>query len=137
MIGNRFPHPVDRHVGARLRLRRMTQGLTQNDVAETVGVSFQQLQKYERGRNRVSASRLHRLALALKAPTSWFFEDLPDAVDPSAEDRRSEMLLNFLTSAEGVELSRLFFRIPTSQRLQVLALARVLANDKTSSASED
>jgi transcriptional regulator with XRE-family HTH domain len=73
------PHPIDVHVGARIRLRRITRGLTQSDLARRVGISFQSVQKYERGENRVSASRLHEFAEALGVGEQYFFDGLtPD-----------------------------------------------------------
>lgn len=74
-----LPHPVDVHVGARLRLKRKIAGISQVELAAAIGVTFQQIQKYEAGTNRISASSLHAAAAALKAPIAWFFQDLgPD-----------------------------------------------------------
>lgn len=70
------PHPVDRHVGQRLRLRRALLGMSQEKLAELVGVTFQQIQKYERGRTRIGASRLYDIARVLEVPVAWFFEEL-------------------------------------------------------------
>jgi transcriptional regulator with XRE-family HTH domain len=70
------PHPIDVHVGSRIRLRRITHGLTQTDLARLVGISFQSVQKYERGENRVSASRLYEFAEALGVPAQYFFDGL-------------------------------------------------------------
>ena len=78
------PNPVDLHVGARIRMRRRELGLSQETLAEAIGITFQQLQKYERGANRISASRLYALALVLKISIEWCFEGLPDPQDPDA-----------------------------------------------------
>lgn len=80
MAHKRIPngHPVDVHVGARLRLRRILLGLSQEKLGEALGLSFQQVQKYERGSNRVSASRLWQIAKVLEVPVSFFFDDMPD-----------------------------------------------------------
>jgi transcriptional regulator with XRE-family HTH domain len=125
------PHYVDLHVGGRLRLRRKTLGLSQTAVAEAVGLTFQQLQKYERGSNRISASRLHELATVLKMPVSWFFEGLPapetaKAVADPRVDERSRLANAFLLSTEGLELARLFPTVPKSARGRLLSLIRMM-----------
>ena len=75
------PHPIDLHVGARIRLKRKMAGISQIDLAAALGVTFQQVQKYEAGTNRISASKLHATATLLKAPIVWFFDGL-DAQNP-------------------------------------------------------
>ena len=83
--GREAIRPIDRHVGQRIRARRKERGLSQNRLAEAIGVTFQQVQKYERGANRVVASRLFDLAAALNVPVDYFFDDAPtDALDDSA-----------------------------------------------------
>lgn len=130
------PHVVDLHVGGRLRIRRKTLGLSQTVVAEAVGLTFQQLQKYERGSNRISASKLHAFAQVMKVPVGWFFEGLPDPLvrsdgaepDPVAE-QRALMANAFLRSTEGLELARLFPTVPQAARGRLLALIRMMAED--------
>src|SRR5580698_2110252 len=89
LLETRAPNPVDLHVGARMRLRRRMQGVSQEKLADALGLTFQQVQKYERGANRVSASKLYEIAAALKAPVSYFFDGLADPAGegdaPSAE----------------------------------------------------
>src|SRR5580692_8901907 len=80
---DRSPNPVDLHVGARIRMRRRMLGVSQEKLADALGLTFQQVQKYERGANRVSASKLYEIAAALKTPVAYFFEGL---ADPSRED---------------------------------------------------
>src|SRR5580698_3474137 len=80
---SRLPNPIDLHVGARIRLRRRMQGVSQEKLADALGLTFQQVQKYERGANRVSASKLYEIAAALHAPVSYFFDGL---ADPSSAD---------------------------------------------------
>ena len=75
-----MPHPVDVHVGARLRFKRKLLGLSQTDLGNALGLSFQQIQKYENGANRVSASRLYQLTSILDVPISFFFEDMPSEI---------------------------------------------------------
>src|SRR5580698_8757948 len=73
---SRLPNPIDLHVGARIRLRRRMQGVSQEKLADALGLTFQQVQKYERGANRVSASKLYEIAAALRAPVAYFFDGL-------------------------------------------------------------
>ena len=125
----RKPSPVDAHVGARIRLRRKLLGLSQQQLAERLGLTFQQVQKYERGVNRVSASKLSETAQVLEAPVMHFFEGLegrePKTARPAA---REAAVTAFLMTSEGLELASLFPRIPKGRmRHQVLELVRTLA----------
>src|SRR4029077_3697481 len=83
LLVSRLPNPVDLHVGARIRLRRRMQGVSQEKLADALGLTFQQVQKYERGANRVSASKLYEIPAALRSPISYFFDGL---ADPAVED---------------------------------------------------
>ena len=126
------PHYVDLHVGARLRLRRKSLGLSQTVVAAAVGLTFQQLQKYERGANRISASKLHALAHVLTTSVGWFFEGLPDPVAPDNPltenaERVARVTQAFVMSSEGVELARAFPTVSSAGRRQILDLMRALA----------
>jgi transcriptional regulator with XRE-family HTH domain len=120
------PNPVDRHVGLRIRLRRKELGISQERLAESIGLTFQQVQKYERAANRVSASKLWEMARALNTSVSYFYEGLPSdgfIVDggPRLED--------FLLTTEGIELARYFPQIPRSGvRRQILELVRTMAS---------
>ena len=96
------PHPVDRHVGARLRLRRLQLGMSQERLGESAGVTFQQIQKYERGANRISASRLVEFAQALEVSVGYFFEGIAVASEPSSIDTR---VSDFINSPDGVALA--------------------------------
>src|ERR1700749_3490946 len=109
------PNPVDRHVGARIRMRRRIQGVSQEKLADALGLTFQQVQKYERGANRVSASKLYEIAAALKAPVAYFFDGLADPTsNQSAEHGPSDeqTVHTFLMTAEGLELAKLFPSLP-------------------------
>ena len=75
----RGPNPIDLHVGARIRMRRRLLGVSQERLAEALGLTFQQVQKYERGANRVSASKLYEIARTLQTPVTYFFDGLADA----------------------------------------------------------
>ncbi len=117
-------HPVDVHVGKRIRHRRWMVGMTQQQLAEQVGIKFQQIQKYETGMNRVSASRLWDIADALSVPVSFFFEGLSD------KGKSSENTLpgDILADREALELVRSYYAIPENQRRQLFELARVLSD---------
>jgi transcriptional regulator with XRE-family HTH domain len=120
---------VDLHVGARLRYRRMSIGMSQEALAEAVGLRFQQIQKYEKGQNRIGAGRLFRLAAALKVPISFFFEDLSQEAGENLAAAREP--LDFLNRPEGMELARHFLRIedPTTRR-KLVELVRSMAGDE-------
>ena len=121
-------HPVDIHVGKRVRQRRWMMGVTQQQLAERVGIKFQQIQKYETGMNRISASRLWDIAHALDAPVSFFFEGLEGA--ESAEDAAGRPALpgDVIADREALELVRSYYAIPEAQRRRLFDLARVLSD---------
>ena len=118
-------HPVDVHVGKRIRHRRWVSGTTQQQLADQVGIKFQQIQKYETGMNRVSASRLWDIAHALGVDVAFFFEGL-DAAD-LGEDA-SGMPSDILSDKEALELLRSYYAIPENQRRRLFDLARVLSD---------
>ena len=116
------PHPVDVHVGQRLRMRRTLLGMSQEMLAERLGISFQQLQKYEKGSNRLSASRLFELSRILEVPVSFFFEELPADGSP-AEEAEPDPLMK----RESLELVRAYYDIPDPQiRQRLVELIRLL-----------
>jgi transcriptional regulator with XRE-family HTH domain len=131
LLESRPPNPVDLHVGARIRLRRRMQGVSQEKLADALGLTFQQVQKYERGANRVSASKLYEIATALQAPVSYFFDGLADpATDEGGATRPSDeqTVHAFLMTAEGLELAKLFPGLPRGRiRRRFLDLMRALA----------
>ncbi|MGH6908715.1 MAG: helix-turn-helix domain-containing protein [Phenylobacterium sp.] len=121
------PNPVDRHVGLRIRLRRRELGLSQERLADAIGLTFQQVQKYERAANRVSASKLWEMSRVLAAPISYFYGGLDDTVDSSTGVARDEVQ-EFLLTPEGVELASSFLKISRSQvRRKILDLVRAVA----------
>lgn len=117
-------HPVDVHVGKRIRHRRWIVGTTQQQLAEKVGIKFQQIQKYETGMNRVSASRLWDIARAMGVEISFFFEGL-DGMASEAGD--NDMPSDLLSDREALELLRSYYAIPENQRRRLFELARVLS----------
>ncbi len=119
-------HPVDVHVGKRVRHRRWLVGMTQQQLAEKVGIKFQQIQKYETGMNRVSASRLWDIAEALGVSVSFFFEGLNAGSDP-AQKADAGVPGDILSDKEALELVRSYYAIPENQRRRLFDLARVLS----------
>jgi transcriptional regulator with XRE-family HTH domain len=121
------PNPVDRHVGLRIRLRRKELGVSQERLAESIGLTFQQVQKYERAANRVSASKLWEMARALDTTVAYFYEGLP--LNGRLELGSGPRLEDFLLTAEGMELARYFPQIAKSGvRRQILELVRTMAD---------
>ncbi|MDA0319316.1 MAG: helix-turn-helix domain-containing protein [Paracoccaceae bacterium] len=119
-------HPVDVHVGKRIRHRRWLVGMTQQQLAQHVGIKFQQIQKYETGANRVSASRLWDISETLEVPISFFFEGLErEQAQQSATDSVPPDLMG---DKEALELIRSYYSIPENQRRRLFDLARVLSN---------
>ncbi len=130
------PHLVDIHVGGRIRMRRKAVGLSQTQLADSVGITFQQLQKYERGTNRVSASKLYGMAVTLQTSVSWFFESMPPLESEGEGDRRTQAVRRFMATEEGLELASLVPQLPLAQRLQILALAKTLSAERIDSEDE-
>lgn len=131
------PNPIDVHVGSRVRMRRMLVGLSQEKLGERLGLTFQQVQKYEKGSNRISASRLYRMAQILGVPVQFFFEGLPNPPDAEPETKRSNSsqeadaesaIMDFLSSSEGLQLNRAFTGIrEPSVRRKVVELVKAMA----------
>ncbi|MFN3938592.1 MAG: helix-turn-helix domain-containing protein [Gemmobacter sp.] len=113
-------HPVDAHVGKRIRHRRWMLGMTQQQLADRVGIKFQQIQKYETGMNRVSASRLFDIAQVMDVPVSFFFDGLEAAA-------QEETATDLLGDKEALDLIRAYYAIPEAQRRRLFDLARVLS----------
>jgi transcriptional regulator with XRE-family HTH domain len=129
------PNPIDIHVGSRIRLRRTMLGMSQEKLGESLGITFQQVQKYEKGTNRVGASRLQNIASILNVPVSFFFEDAPDdGVPPAAaglEENSSTYVVNFLSSSEGLQLNRAFVKIADPKvRRRIIDLVKSLADEE-------
>lgn len=121
-------HPVDVHVGKRVRHRRWLIGMTQQQLAERVGIKFQQIQKYETGANRISASRLWDIADALEVPVSFFFEGLQEATAEEASNADAAVPNDLLGDKEALDLVRSYYAIPENQRRRLFELARVLSD---------
>ena len=119
-------HPVDEHVGKRLRQRRWLVGMTQQQLAEHVGIKFQQIQKYETGANRVSASRLWDIASTLDVSINFFFDGLQS--EKGVKIQSDAMPSDLMGDKEALDLVRSYYAIPENQRRRLFDLARVLSD---------
>ncbi|MEE9347212.1 MAG: helix-turn-helix domain-containing protein [Robiginitomaculum sp.] len=131
--GPRSPNPVDIHVGTRVRLRRQVMKYSQEKLGNALGVTFQQVQKYERGSNRVGASRLWKMSQVLDVPITFFFEGLGDylPVDGFAEEGQRPVVYDFINSTDGVALAMAVSKIKSKPvRRRILELARSLAGEE-------
>ncbi len=128
----KVPNPIDAYVGSRVRTRRLMLGMSQERLAEQIGVTFQQVQKYEKGTNRIGASRLQAIAGVLAVPAAFFFQQdnsQPLNTDGLGAINGLEDLSDFLTSKEGLSLNKAFMKInDPSIRQSVLTLIKSLAS---------
>ncbi|WP_342360003.1 helix-turn-helix transcriptional regulator [Terrarubrum flagellatum] len=131
------PNPIDRHVGSKVRLRRMLVGMSQEKLGDALGLTFQQVQKYEKGANRIGASRLQQISKVLAVPVEFFFEGAPAVSEPTPpaagfnEAPNSGYVVDFLTTSEGVQLNRAFVRIRDAKvRRRIVDLVVTLAGDE-------
>ncbi|MBB3135961.1 transcriptional regulator with XRE-family HTH domain [Rhizobium pisi] len=129
---NRATHPVDIHVGQQLRIRRVHSNLSQTELGQKVGLSYQQVQKYENGKNRISASMLYEIARRLNVPVGCFFDGLPQpgsgegvTIAPEADER-----IAYLATAEGRRFVEEILRLPPKLRTRTLAVIRAIAGDE-------
>ena len=129
----RDPNFVDVHVGSRIRMRRQFVGMSQEKLGELLGITFQQVQKYEKGSNRISASRLYYTAKILGVPVQFFFEELPGSEERSSQDeaREQDTVLSSLMNAEGIVLAKAFREADNSNKRKLIAsVARLIAEAK-------
>ena len=133
------PNPVDIHVGSRIRLRRMMISMSQEKLGERLGLTFQQVQKYEKGANRVGASRLYAISKILEVPVEFFFADMPDNIalieknsdiGGMAEPDETAFVMDFVSSSEGLQLNTAFKKIGSQEtRRKIVDLIKTLATD--------
>jgi transcriptional regulator with XRE-family HTH domain len=131
------PNPIDKHVGSRVRMRRMMLAMSQEKLGDALGLTFQQVQKYEKGTNRIGASRLQQIALILQVPVSFFFEGAPNANGEPVVD--GDGLVNapshayvsdFLATSDGLALTKAFMHIQDSKlRRRIVDLVEQIAGD--------
>ena len=131
LMTKKTPNPIDRHVGSRVRMRRMLIGMSQEKLGEALGLTFQQVQKYEKGTNRIGASRLHRIASVLGVPVEFFYEGAPHSSAHQggfAEASSSSYVSDFLSTGEGVQLVKAFLAIKDAKvRRKIVELITALA----------
>jgi transcriptional regulator with XRE-family HTH domain len=129
----RDPNFVDRHVGNRVRMRRLLVGMSQEKLGELLGITFQQVQKYEKGSNRVSASRLYQISRVLGVPVQYFYDELKEDDSPSgfAESEGADAIAGALQSPDGVQIARIFSETtdPDKRKL-ILNTVKLLADYK-------
>jgi transcriptional regulator with XRE-family HTH domain len=128
------PNPIDKHVGSRVRMRRVLIGMSQEKLGEALGLTFQQVQKYEKGTNRIGASRLQQISTILSVPVSFFFEGAPgnEAGKPGMSDSASSAyVVDFLSTTEGLQLNKAFVRIKDPKvRRRVVDLVATLSDSE-------
>ena len=128
------PNPIDKHVGSRVRMRRMMLGMSQEKLGDALGLTFQQVQKYEKGSNRIGASRLQQISLILQVPVSFFFEGAPPPPGKEAgfQDAPSPAYVtDFLATSDGLTLVKAFMRIPNSKlRRRIVELVEEMAGEE-------
>ena len=127
---DRAPNPIDRHVGLRIRMRRKELGISQERLADSIGLTFQQVQKYERAAKRVSASKLWEMARALNTSIAYFYEGLSETPEAPGSNLPRETVQDFLMTPEGLELASSFPKIAHGRvRRKILDLVRVMSED--------
>ncbi len=133
MMAKKVPNPIDKHVGSRVRMRRMMLGMSQEKLGNALGLTFQQVQKYEKGTNRIGASRLQQIAQILQVQVAFFFEGAPtigagSRVDGMSEAPSPAYVSDFLASSDGLALTKAFMRIADSKlRRRIVDLVEQIA----------
>ncbi len=134
-MSKKSPNPVDVHVGARVRMRRVLVGMSQEKLGSELGLTFQQVQKYEKGANRIGASRLYQISTILGVPVAFFFDGLDEGADSGRGvdglgEEASGYSTDMLSSPEGIALNRAFFKISDAAvRRRLIDLVKSLADD--------
>ena len=130
-MSTKAPNPVDKYVGSRVRMRRIMLGMSQEKLGEALGLTFQQVQKYEKGTNRVGASRIQQIAEILQVPVSFLFEGGPSGIAGAngySEGSSPSYVSDFLATSEGLALTRAFTRIPDAKlRRSIVDLVEQIA----------
>jgi transcriptional regulator with XRE-family HTH domain len=131
MIAKKSPNPTDKHVGARVRMRRLMLGMSQEKLGDALGLTFQQVQKYEKGANRIGASRLQQISQILQVPVAFFFEGAPDVQTPvrgMEEAPSPEYVSDFLATSDGLALTKAFMGIKDAKlRRRIVELVEQIA----------
>jgi len=131
-MSTKAPNPVDKYVGSRVRMRRIMLGMSQEKLGEALGLTFQQIQKYEKGTNRVGASRIQQISEILQVPVSFLFEGGPSGIantEGFSENASPTYISDFLATSEGLALTRAFTRITDAKlRRSIVDLVEQIAS---------
>jgi transcriptional regulator with XRE-family HTH domain len=138
IMAKKAPNPIDKHVGSRVRMRRMMLGMSQEKLGDALGLTFQQVQKYEKGTNRIGASRVQQISQILQVPVAFFFEGAPDlqphltAANGLDTAPSPAYVSDFLATSEGLALTRAFTRIKEGKlRRRIVDLVEEIAEGQT------
>ena len=128
------PNPIDKHVGARVRMRRMMISMSQEKLGDKLGITFQQIQKYEKGTNRIGASRLQQIANVLGVPVGFFFEGAPvpdGSIGGFSESASPAYVSDFLATSDGLALTKAFMKVADSKvRRRIVDLVEAIASEE-------
>ena len=134
-MAKKAPNPIDKHVGSRVRMRRMMLSMSQEKLGDALGLTFQQVQKYEKGTNRIGASRLQQISHILQVPVAFFFEGAPNIpggsrIDGAGEAPSPAYVSDFLATSDGLSLTKAFMRIKDSKlRRRIVDLVEEIAEE--------
>ncbi len=135
-MAKKAPNPIDKHVGSRVRMRRMMLSMSQEKLGDALGLTFQQVQKYEKGTNRIGASRLQQISNILQVPVSFFFEGAPNMPGHVGTAGLNEApspayVSDFLATSDGLSLTKSFMKIKSSKlRRKIVNLVEQIAGDE-------
>jgi transcriptional regulator with XRE-family HTH domain len=134
-MAKKTPNPIDKHVGSRVRMRRMMLSMSQEKLGDALGLTFQQVQKYEKGTNRIGASRLQQISHILQVPVAFFFEGAPNMSAVEGDGMREApspaYVSDFLATSEGLALTKAFMRIKEAKlRRRIVDLVEEIAGEK-------
>jgi transcriptional regulator with XRE-family HTH domain len=137
LTAKKAPNPIDKHVGSRVRMRRMMMNMSQEKLGDALGLTFQQVQKYEKGTNRIGASRLQQISEILQVPVSFFFEGAPSVpgITPSglADAPSPTYVSDFLATSDGLALTKAFVQIKDGKlRRRIVDLVEAIADRRPS-----
>jgi transcriptional regulator with XRE-family HTH domain len=129
-MAKKIPNPIDTHVGSRVRMRRLILSMSQEKLGDAIGLTFQQVQKYEKGTNRMGSSRLVQIANVLKVPVTFFFEGGPDQSKLDGKAQSPAFVSNFLATSDGLALTKAFMRIKDAKlRRSIVKTVEVIAGN--------
>ena len=129
-MAKKNPNPIDTHVGSRVRMRRLILSMSQEKLADAIGLTFQQVQKYEKGTNRMGSSRLQQIANVLKVPVTFFFEGAPGQSKQDGKAQSPAFVFDFLATSDGLALTKAFMRINDAKlRRSIVKTVEVIAGN--------